>query len=95
VIWAGIDGDTLRLISLQKGIAVSLSQLGFILEKRPYQPHITLGRDVGLLQAESVKECSQNLVLMPFQVNQFFLIESKFEKNRLVYKPLYSFPLGG
>ncbi|XFO65731.1 RNA 2',3'-cyclic phosphodiesterase [Sporomusa silvacetica DSM 10669] len=59
VIWGGIDGDTLSLTSLQKDLSILLSTLGFPQEKRSYQPHITLGRDVEFLGEVSFEKYSQ------------------------------------
>lgn len=94
VIWAGIDGDKPSLIHLQKDLAISLAELGFIQEKRPYQPHITLGRDVEFIGDESFEKYSDILAQSPFLVNQFSLIESTVENGKLIYRSLYEFPVG-
>lgn len=94
VVWVGIDGDIPRLTNLQKELSISLTAAGFLQEKRSYQPHITLGRDVEFIEKASFEKYSQALVQVPFLVDQFSLMESKIESGRLVYRSLYSFPLG-
>ena len=43
VIWAGLKADDV-LYKLQKDIDISLESLGFAREKRPFSPHLTIGR---------------------------------------------------
>ncbi|HEX8995085.1 MAG TPA: RNA 2',3'-cyclic phosphodiesterase [Ktedonobacterales bacterium] len=44
VVWAGVGGETRRLIALQRRLADALEQRGFPREQRPYSPHLTLAR---------------------------------------------------
>lgn len=44
VIWVSVTGDVKRAKALQRGIDDALSHLGFSREKRPFTPHLTLGR---------------------------------------------------
>jgi len=44
VIWVAVAGDVKRVKTLQRGIDDALSHLGFPREKRPFTPHLTLGR---------------------------------------------------
>ncbi len=44
VIWAGIEEGGRHLVRLQEEIAEATAAAGIDLEKRPYHPHITLGR---------------------------------------------------
>jgi len=44
VIWVAVTGDVKRVKTLQRGIDDALSHLGFPREKRPFTPHLTLGR---------------------------------------------------
>ncbi len=43
VIWAGVHGDD-TLLSIHGEIEEGLFRLGFMKEKRPFHPHLTLGR---------------------------------------------------
>lgn len=93
VIWAGVDGDIPRLTRLQKDIVTALGKVGFLQETRPYQPHITLGRDVELSGKESLGNFSRILASASFPVKQFVLKESKIENGKLVYHSLHFFRL--
>jgi 2'-5' RNA ligase len=44
VIWAGVGGETARLLALQRRLADALVAQGFPREQRPYAPHLTLAR---------------------------------------------------
>lgn len=91
VVWAGIEGGMADLAALQKDLAVSLASVGFPLENRPYQPHITLGRDVEFPGEAPFKTSSKSLNPAAFSVNQFALKESRTENGRLVYRTLQEF----
>lgn len=94
VVWIGIDGDIQNLARLQKDLAVSLAGLGFPEETRPYQPHITLGRDVEFDGEASFGKYSHAMEKLPFPVSRVSLIESTVENGKRIYRSLYSFPLG-
>jgi len=42
--WLGLNGDIEALLLLQKTIDSALIPLGFVTEKRPFEPHLTLAR---------------------------------------------------
>lgn len=44
VLWAGTDGDLDSLGALQSLVDEAVSRLGFSREKRPFRPHLTIGR---------------------------------------------------
>ncbi len=44
VIWAGVSGDTRRLLALQRRLADALEAQGYPREQRPFAPHLTLAR---------------------------------------------------
>ena len=44
VLWLGLDGEIERLSSLRDGLQEQLKTFGIKEEKRPFRPHLTLGR---------------------------------------------------
>jgi 2'-5' RNA ligase len=44
VVWIGISEPTGKLNSLQRAVESTISPLGYPLEERGFQPHLTLGR---------------------------------------------------
>lgn len=93
VIWVGIDGEKQKLIELQKDTSVFLDEVGFPQEKRPYKPHITLGRNVEFADKVLFEQFSNRLPQSYFFVDKISLIESKVENGKRIYQSLYSFPL--
>ena len=47
ILWAGIEGQSMRLGCLQQDIETGLAPLGWSKEKRPYKGHLTLARAKG------------------------------------------------
>ena len=44
VLWIGLNGDLAQLLDLHRRLEEALEPLGFARERRPYRPHLTLGR---------------------------------------------------
>ena len=44
VLWAGIDDQGSRLLSLEQRLGRTLSEAGFQLDDRPFSPHLSLAR---------------------------------------------------
>ena len=43
-VWVGVEGDRTRLSSLAGDVAQACRDLGVDVERRPYRPHLTVGR---------------------------------------------------
>jgi 2'-5' RNA ligase len=46
VVWIGVEGDVARLRALHADVERYVAPLGYPTEKRPFSPHLTLGRTV-------------------------------------------------
>ncbi|HEU5089934.1 MAG TPA: RNA 2',3'-cyclic phosphodiesterase [Roseiflexaceae bacterium] len=44
VVWMGLEGQLERLFELHRALGSALEARGVALERRPYHPHLTLGR---------------------------------------------------
>jgi len=44
VVWVGLEETSGALLRLRNAVESEVSPLGFPIEKRPFQPHLTLGR---------------------------------------------------
>lgn len=44
VVWVGLEGDVVELKTLVEQIENAIAPLGFPTEKRPFSPHLTIGR---------------------------------------------------
>lgn len=93
IIWMGVKGELEILQDLVAQLNKSLESLGIREDNRRYFPHITLGREVSLLTPFSELSNTIPVHKNPIEVCRISLMESRREKGRLVYLPLYTKPL--
>lgn len=97
-MWMGIAGDVLRLEALVRDVNLALSVVGFEPERRPFRPHLTLGRvkdsvptrqraeievDVGKIHVPEVEWRNSHISLM----------RSRLAPGGAQYDVLATFPL--
>lgn len=91
VLWIGVGEGSGQFRSLATDLAAALAPLGFESERRPYTPHLTLGR---------VRGRPANLGLPPgvsgleFRAGSVHLMESVLTPGGPIYKTLDTFVLG-
>ncbi len=101
VLWAGVDGNLEPLQSLQEQVDAAMSELGFSLDNRPFNPHLTLGRvrdnvspkqrsQIGSTVAATTVEASDS-----WCVEETHLIQSNLSPSGATYTSLGSEPLRG
>ena len=44
MLWAGVEDASGELARLADATAAAMAELGFARDRRPYHPHVTLGR---------------------------------------------------
>jgi RNA 2',3'-cyclic 3'-phosphodiesterase len=92
ILWVGVGAGSERLRSLAADVDDALASLGFEREKRPYVPHLTLGR---------VRGRTLNFDLPPgvegtgFRVRRVELTESTLAPKGATYRTVGDFALGG
>lgn len=94
IYWAGVEKNEV-LLSIQKRLTAELSDAGFVLEKRAYSPHLTLGREVRLSD-----ELQKVMEAVPargpeMEVNRISLMKSERAGGRMVYTEIYGRDLTG
>lgn len=99
VIWLGMEGSLEVLERLWKDLEKGCSSLGFEKEKRPFSPHLTLGRakdvkKVAVRLPRVLKEL-ETVTFEPFRVPAVHLYRSELRPDGAVYTKIKSFPLGG
>lgn len=94
VIWIGVEGNLAELKKLQDLIDAKLEILGFLREKRPFSPHITLARineradSVKLRDfADIIQKCNYRKRFQIF-VEQVSIIRSQLLPTGAVYSKL-------
>ncbi|MCL1901521.1 MAG: RNA 2',3'-cyclic phosphodiesterase [Firmicutes bacterium] len=75
-----------QLLKLQAELSNSLVKEGFILEKRKYTPHVTLGREIKMPESF----IAPKIEAIEFSVQSIELMKSEHINGKLVYTPVYS-----
>lgn len=82
-----VGGDTEALGELRKDILAALTELGYPGDGKPFMPHITLGRNVGMDELALFELEGMKLDLTQ-TVSGITLFESTRRDGKLVYIPL-------
>lgn len=95
VIWVGVEAPH-ELLALQRGIDQATAKLGYQSERRPYQPHLTLGRVSRNATGAQVREISRRLqettvgFLGSARVSEVHLYRSDLRPEGAVYTQLFT-----
>ena len=95
VIWIGIQAPA-GLEALQHGIEAAAAKLGYPVEKRPFSPHLTIGRvkqninSIGMKKIRTALEETQVGSLGTMQVTAVHLFKSDLKPSGAVYTRLFS-----
>jgi 2'-5' RNA ligase len=98
VIWIGIQAPA-GLEALQHGIEAAAATLGYPSEKRPFSPHLTLGRvkhNTGLAGIKKIRAAFEETKvgkLGTARVTAVHLFKSDLKPTGAVYTQLFSAPL--
>jgi len=97
VIWIGLGGEIERLSTLREELQTGLKVLGFKPEKRPFAPHLTIGRFKGLLdrdeELKSILDRYHDLSGDLQYLNELVLFKSDLKPDGPVYTKMASWPL--
>ncbi len=99
VLWLGLKGDLHSLAKMQKNIAKELHEKDFQFDKRPFRPHITIGRvkraraahkrEIGR-QVKALREMDLSAEIF---VNKVYIYKSKTLTSGSVHSKIASFRL--
>lgn len=87
IVWAGCSRVPSRQRRLSDTLARTLEQAGFVLDKRPFTPHVTLVRKA---RCDNLPELPQAI---PWRVSDFVLVESSLQLSGANYQVLDRWPL--
>ncbi|MDY6843297.1 MAG: RNA 2',3'-cyclic phosphodiesterase [Thermodesulfobacteriota bacterium] len=96
VVWLGITSCGDMVLQLQQEIEDTLSAIGFLREKRPFSPHLTLGRVKGRKNVARLVETIQMKRTYKggcFLVDKLILFKSDLRPTGALYTPLKCFNL--
>jgi len=89
IVWAGCAASS-ELTALYSNLYANLKAEGFVLETRKYTPHLTLGRQVVLLDGKTLRDIKFRGGSMP--VAKVSLMRSDRINGRLTYTEVFSAP---
>lgn len=98
VLWAGVDSPPPALFALHAALEKGLDTLGFEPEKRPWSPHVTLGRvrapqQVAELTSHLHKATTSEFGCVP--VGRVAVMQSHLRSQGPQYEFLHAVPLKG
>ena len=96
IVWVGVEEGADRLVEIARSIESSMKNLGFQREKRPFRPHLTVGRIRRLenpqLMTRTLDE-SRVGDLGEFAVEKISLIRSQLDPAGSIYTTIAEAPL--
>ena len=99
VLWLGLKGDLERISSFRDALQRDLKPFGIKEEKRPFRPHLTLGRfRKSKKMARPLEECLdayQDLKSPVCPLKELVLFKSTLKPGGAEYTKLGSWPLSG
>ena len=98
IMWVGIAGDVLRLEKLVRDVNAALGVVGFQAERRPFRPHLTLGRvrdEISTRQRAEIEVAVGKMDVPPatWRTNQVSLMRSRLTTTGAQYEVIATFPL--
>lgn len=98
VLWMGIGEGAEETVRLAEGMEREFEPLGFPQERRPFSPHVTLGRVKKHRRASPVGELLKqraSLEIVPTRVAHVTLVRSELSSHGSVYTPVSEVVLKG
>ncbi len=98
VLWMGISEPSGMLDVVQRALTLALEREGFVTEKRPFSPHLTLARIKTPLNAEQLQVLQQLLSRYQFaspnyRVTHLSVMKSELARSGARYSCLQACPL--
>lgn len=98
VMWVNIAGDVLRLEALVRDVNLALSVVGFEPDRRPFRPHLTIGRvrdevDTRQRAAIEVETGKVDVPSVSWRTSQISLMRSRLTREGAMYDVVATFPL--
>ena len=101
VLWVGLEGDLDGLADLQRSVEQATEALGFARERRPFSPHLTIGRVRNGARPEQTRSAMERLLAakvpaaVRLDVRSVDLVRSILLPSGAIYETLAQFPLAG
>lgn len=100
VIWVGVEGDVGDVCRLQAHLENSCAGLGFPPERRPFSPHLTLGRVRRRARPDELRRLGRIVAALQvpslgrWHVDEFVVMRSDLRPSGPIYTPQRVLKLG-
>jgi len=91
VVWVGTEQGKDEVCTLQAGVVKALRSVGYQPERRPFSPHLTIGRQ--RIPGDVSRAVAVEFESEPFTVGRVVLFRSVLQPPGPVYSVLAEFPL--
>lgn len=88
IYWIGVKKNEI-LLSIHKQLSETLNDYGINIDKKPYKPHLTIGREIRM-QSNLETALIKPMEPTSFEVNKISLMKSERLDGRLVYTEIYA-----
>ena len=97
VIWVGLNGEIDTLSNLRDQLQAELKMLGLREEKRPFRPHLTIGRFKGRVdrdeELKSILDRYHDITSDLYCLKELILFKSDLRPDGAVYTRMATWPL--
>ncbi len=87
--WVGIESSN-RLNDIYQQLREKLTRSGFVVEDRPFKPHLTIGRQVVIRSDFDKAKLLQLLPPMKMEIGKISLMKSERIEGKLTYTEIYT-----
>lgn len=87
IYWISIKKSN-ELNKIYEKLAKNLKEIGFVLEDKPYIPHLTIGRKVQIKKEFQLNKFSNDRINIMIKVDRISLILSHRVNEKLTYTPI-------
>ncbi len=97
VVWVGCGEGKNEIVSLQKDVDKCLAEVGFDMEKRPFNPHLTLGRIKLPADGYGLFEAAGRMLDTTYgfmDVDNITVFMSELKRSGPVYTPMHHAKIG-
>lgn len=94
IYWIGIKKCN-ELNNMHEKLAKNLQNIGFVLEDKPYIPHLTIGRKVKVKDEFDLNSFSTDIPNISMEVDKISLILSHRVDEKLTYTPIKMYKYKG
>lgn len=88
IYWLGVEKNE-TLTSVHQQLTEALIKMGLDMERRPYKPHLTLGREVIINKSLKYRDFEKKIEPMSMEITSVSLMKSERINGKLIYTEIF------